>query len=110
VTKKKKRDLLPVGEYVGKVYPPFQFLNRIWKGKCFCDDTVVNKVFGYWTLPGKVTRIGERVYIHYPRLHITDTLMEVNEGWLGSMIIFGVKIEFLLEEKWKTDERIGVKL
>lgn len=73
-------------------------LGWIWQGKKFGDDTVINKILGFYAVTGKLkyTR-GKIFYILYPG-GLEDTLIEVMpDFYLGELKLWKFTIYFTLE-------------
>jgi hypothetical protein len=69
---------LPVGNFTGEAWSydvrGIAIANRIWQGKEFRDDWVVNRILGMQRVIGHVTLEGGMVVIRYARYGLTDYL------------------------------------
>ena len=82
----------PSGTYAGTVHGPLwlRLLGKAWGGKTFTGDRVTNRIFGVPMISGDVSVHRGIVYIHYPRLHVTDELFALfDDGsrWAGELKI-----------------------
>jgi hypothetical protein len=88
---------LPEGEFDGEVYGYLAPFGRIWTGKVFTGNKVLNKIAGRLLFEGQVSSPSNYVFIYYPQFNITDVLLEdsFDDGseWSGTMHYGRVKVD-----------------
>lgn len=78
------------GDYRGEAWSfshraRIALVNRVWSGKRFTGDQVLNKIGGLWVVAGHVTRTDHAQTIYYPRLRLSDEVRWVLTCYLGRM-------------------------
>lgn len=95
--------MIPQGAYTGRVQGIFRPLNLFWRGKVFCGDQVWNRILGGLFVKGQARVNGVVLFIDYPRLHLTDTLMRRQADddaiWDGSMALGPFVVQFTLTKE-----------
>ena len=90
---------LPSGTFDGTIHGYLKPLGKLWTGKTFTGDTVINHIAGRKLIEGDVRREGDEVIIHYPRLGLTDRLTDLfgdGSRWAGVMELGRWTIRFTL--------------
>ncbi len=93
--------MIPEGVFIGTVHGPLwlQVLAKVWSGKTFTGDRVTNRILGRQMIEGRVREEYGTVYIHYPRLHLTDELVALfDDGsrWAGELHVGRWIVRFTL--------------
>lgn len=94
---------LPQGVYTGTVHGWFKPVNLFWRGKVFTGTTVTNRILGGLWVEGQASIVGATVWITYPRLGLTDVLIQRHVGdssvWDGSMVLGWLVVPFTLTKE-----------
>src|SRR5687767_14501254 len=94
-----RQGVIPEGTFDGTVHGPLwlRLLARVWQGKVFTGDQVTNRILGRQLIRGTVRVDGEIVAIDYPRLHLTDELIDLfgdGSRWAGTLRVWRYTVHF----------------